>query len=237
MSNVPANDDDDEPGFFAKFRVPIVLFTLVAIAAGTWFAFFNKAEKPKKKSAPISMVSIMPPPPPPPTPPPTPPPPQPEQEQKEETKQEFVEETKPEAAPEPESAPEEAPLGTNLEGPGSDSFGLAKGGGGGMIGGTGKGKGGGGSKFGIYAGQVQSRVADALRSHKKTRSASMSVKVRIWVDSTGRITNAKLSGSSGDASVDRAICEEILSGLQLQNPPPEGMPMPVVMRLSATRPN
>jgi TonB family protein len=237
MSNVPASDDDDEPGFFAKFRVPIVLFALVAIAAGTWFVFFKKADKPKKKAASISMVNIMPPPPPPPTPPPTPPPPQPEQEQKEETKQEFVEETKPEAAPEPESAPDEAPLGTNLEGPGSDSFGLAKGGGGGMIGGTGKGKGGGGSKFGFYAGQVQSRVADALRSHKKTRSASLSVKVRIWVDSTGRITNAKLSGSSGDAAVDRAICDEILTGLQLQSPPPEGMPMPVVMRISATRPN
>ncbi len=95
-----------------------------------------------------------------------------------------------------------------------------------MIGGTGKGKGGGGSKYGLYAGQVQSRVADALRGHKKTRSASMSVKVRIWVDSTGRITNAKLSGSSGDAAVDRAICDEILTGLQLQSPPPEGMPMP-----------
>ena len=198
--------------------------------------FFQQGGKTEEKVRGDQHGEYHAPPPPPPTPPPTPPPPQPEQP-KEETKQEFVEETKPEAAPEPESAPDDAPLGTNLEGPGSDSFGLAKGGGGGMIGGTGKGKGGGGSKYGLYAGQVQSRVADALRGHKKTRSASMSVKVRIWVDSTGRITNAKLSGSSGDAAVDRAICDEILTGLQLQSPPPEGMPMPVVMRISASRPN
>lgn len=128
-------------------------------------------------------------------------------------------------------------MGTNIQGDGPDSFGLAKGGGGGLIGGRGTGKGGGGgSKFGAYAGQVQSRVVDALRNHKKTRSAALNVKVRVWADSTGRITRATLSGTSGDAAVDRAIRDEILTGLQLSSPPPEGMPMPIVMRLSATRP-
>ncbi len=237
MSGAPNQDDDDEPGFFAKFRIPVALVALIAVAAGTWFLFFNKAEKPKKKSASISMVNIMPPPPPPPTPPPTPPPPQPDEPKPEEVKQDFVEETKPDAAPEPESAPDEAPMGTNVEGPGGESFGLAKGGGGGMIGGTGKSGGGGGSKYGLYAGQVQSRVADALRSHKKTRSAALNVKVRVWADSTGRITRAKVAGTSGNPEVDRAIAEEVLTGLQLQNPPPEGMPMPIIMRLSALRPN
>ena len=94
-----------------------------------------------------------------------------------------------------------------------------------------------GSKFGAYASQVQSRVVDSLRNHKKTRSAAMNLKVRVWADSTGRITRATLSGTSGDATVDRAIRDEVLTGLQLQAPPPEGMPMPIVMRLSATRPN
>lgn len=239
MSTSPFDDEDDEPGFFQKFRIPIIALVCIAIGGGVWFAFFNKAEKPKKKSSSVSLVTIMPPPPPPPpTPPPTPPPEQPEETKPEETKQEFVEETMPDAAPEPESAPEEAPMGTNLEGPGSDSFGLAKGGGGGMIGGLGKsGGGGGGSKYGLYAGQVQSRVAEALRTHKKTRSAKLSVKVRVWADATGRITRATISGTTGDPATDRAICDEILTGLTLQRPPPEGMPMPIVMRLTATRPN
>lgn len=107
-----------------------------------------------------------------------------------------------------------------------------------MIGGTGTGTGAGSgrSKYGWYAGQVQSVVARALQSHKKTRSASMSVKIRIWVDGTGRVTRAKVSGTSGDPNVDRAIQSEVLAGLQLEEPPPADMPMPIVMRVSARRP-
>ena len=186
------------------------------------------------------MVNIMPPPPPPPpTPPPTPPPPQPEQQKVEDKREDFVEEAKPEDAPPPESAPEEAaPLGSNIQGEGADSFGLRGKGGSGMIGGIGSGKGGGGgTKFGWYAGQVQSRVVEALGKHRRTRSASLSVKVRIWADNTGRITRATLEGTSGDPAIDRAIQSEILNGLQLQEPPPEDMPMPIVMRITAKRPN
>jgi TonB family protein len=127
-------------------------------------------------------------------------------------------------------------MGTNIEGPGNDGFGLAKGGGGGLIGGTG---GGGkkGSKYGAYGAQVQSSVVQALRSHKKTKSAAMNVTARIWLDASGRVTRATLSGSSGDPGTDAAIREEILTGLKFQAPPPDGMPMPIVMRLKATRPN
>ncbi len=241
MSNENATDpDDDEPGFFEKFRTPVIVVGLLAVAVAVYFAFFSKAEKPKKKSAAVTMVNIMPPPPPPPpTPPPTPPPPQPEQQKVEDKREDFVEEAKPEDAPPPESAPEEAaPLGSNIQGEGADSFGLRGKGGSGMIGGIGSGKGGGGgTKFGWYAGQVQSRVVEALGKHRRTRSASLSVKVRIWADNTGRITRATLEGTSGDPAIDRAIQSEILNGLQLQEPPPEDMPMPIVMRITAKRPN
>jgi TonB family protein len=127
-------------------------------------------------------------------------------------------------------------MGTNIEGNGPDAFGLAKGGGGGLIGGKG-GSGKKGSKYGAYAAQVQTSVVQALRSHKKTKSASMNVTARIWLDASGRVTRATLTGSSGDSARDAAIREEILTGLQFQAPPPEGMPMPIVMRLKATRPN
>jgi TonB family protein len=127
-------------------------------------------------------------------------------------------------------------MGTNIEGDGNDGFGLAKGGGGGMIGGKGSG-GKKGTKYGAYAANVQTSVVQALRSHKKTRAASMNITARIWLDATGRVTRATLSGSSGNPATDSAIRQEILTGLQLQAPPPDGMPMPIVMRLKATRPN
>jgi TonB family protein len=128
-------------------------------------------------------------------------------------------------------------MGTNIEGNGPDAFGLAKGGGSGMIGGSGTGKGGKGSKFGGYASKVQGSVVQALRNHKKTKSATLNVTARVWLDATGRVTRATITGSSGDPATDAALRNEILTGLQMQAPPPEGMPMPIVMRLKATRPN
>ena len=107
-----------------------------------------------------------------------------------------------------------------------------------MIGGKGiGGSGGGGTKFGWYAGKVQSSVASALRNHRRTRSAKLSIKVRIWADSSGRVTRASLEGTSGDPATDSAITNEILTGLQLPEAPPQDMPMPIVMRISAKRPN
>ncbi|MBE2181031.1 MAG: TonB family protein, partial [Chthoniobacterales bacterium] len=108
-------------------------------------------------------------------------------------------------------------------------------GGGGLIGGRGTGSGG-ASRFGAYAGRVQSAVSAALRSHKLTRSARLSVKARIWVDKGGRVTRATLEGSTGDAATDNALRGEILTAITLPAPPPDGMPMPIVMRINATKP-
>ena len=230
---VTVEDEDEELTFFQKHRGKLVVAG-VAVFAGIAFVVVSPKEAPKKRSS-VNMVNIMPPlpPPPPPPPPPKEQPPEPETVKEEK----FV----PEDAPKPDpvaQAPDEAPMGTNLQGDGPNAFGLGVGGGGGMIGGRGTGKGGGsGSKYGLYAGQVQSSVAGALRNHKKTRAAALDVKVRIWVDATGRVTRATLSGTSGKPDLDAAIRDELLPGLQLQNPPPDGMPMPIVMHLSAARPN
>ena len=97
--------------------------------------------------------------------------------------------------------------------------------------------GGHGSKFGYYAGQVKSRIVDALRTNKKTRSAVMDVQVRVWVDGTGRITKVSLAKSTGDQVVDEAIRKEALADISLPDAPPQGMPMPIVMHFSAKRPN
>ena len=111
------------------------------------------------------------------------------------------------------------------------------------IGGSGNGDGngiggdGGGSKYGWYAAEVQARIADALRQNAKTRDVSLKIKVRIWSDSSGRITRAEISGSSGDPAVDIAIKTEVLTGLQLQEPPPQDMPMPIVMMIREQRPS
>ena len=82
---------------------------------------------------------------------------------------------------------------------------------------------------------MQSRIADALRRNGRTRNANLSMQVRIWADSSGRITRASLVGSTGDSALDSAIANEVLSGLQLQEAPPADMPMPINLRITARK--
>ena len=141
-----------------------------------------------------------------------------------------------EAKPEPQDAPSPS-IGTNVVGNGpADGFGLGANKGG-MIGGNGSGGKAGGSRFGWYANLVVKSITEALSQNSRTRNASFNIKVRIWSDVGGRVTKARLAETTGDPAVDEAIRTEILSGFQLKEPPPDGMPMPIVMRLTARRPN
>jgi hypothetical protein len=100
-------------------------------------------------------------------------------------------------------------------------------------GGNGLLNGGSGARFGFYAAQVQSGIKEALLQNNKTRTASISgVVIRIWVDNTARVTRAQLVGTTGNPSLDSAITDKVLTGLQLKEPPPSDMPMPIVLRLT-----
>lgn len=148
-----------------------------------------------------------------------------------------------EKQPEPEPKPLDEPppiLGTGIKGDGpADGFGLGSSGNGGGGGGSGLGGyGRGGGKWDNYARRVQSAIAEALRTNPKSRAAKISgLEVRIWPDSTGRVSRSQLVGSTGDPSLDQAIRNEVLTGLQLPEPQPQGMPSPIVLRLNARRPN
>ncbi len=231
------NDEDDET-FWEKYRALIVVGVIVLAIGGL---VLSQVLGPKK-TAParqenFTMVTLPPPPPPPPKP--TPPPPQatppPVDQKMDERPMEPQEAVKPDEAPPKPDTPPDQPLGTNNVGNGpGDNFGLGGPGGNGGFGGGGKG-GSGGSKYGYYAGQVQRRISDALQKNRATRTASMRVEVRIWPDATGRITRAELKSSTGDPALDSAIQSNVLNGLQLDSPPPVGMPLPIVLRLTAKK--
>lgn len=209
--------------FLRQYRIPLGIGAVVM----TLFVFgvvkLKSAGGPTPKRQEMVVVSLPPPPPPPQQPPPEPP-------KIVEQQQAFQPEEQPQdQPPEPPDAP---PLGTNIQGDGKgDAFGLNKSGNG-RIGGNNSTA----TKFGYYAGQVQSRVQDAMQRNPKTRAADLRVQVRIWPDKSGRVTRAELAGSTGDPAVDAALRNEVLVGLQLSQPPPDGMPLPIVMRLTARRP-
>jgi protein TonB len=237
-------DDNEERTFVQRHRVAIGFLAVVAalaVAAAIGMKILGGHSAPAKVNQ-VAMVKLLPPPP---TPPPTPPPqvqPQPTVQQMIEQKQMMEPETKPEKPEEKRDEPSKAhdkapgPLGLNAKGEGTgDAFGLVgKPGGNGFFG---DGGGGGGTRWGWYAGEVQARVEEALQRNPRTRSAALRLQVRIWPNTTGRVARAELVGSTGDPAVDAAIKNEVLTGLQLQEPPPSGMPLPIVMRITERRPN
>lgn len=218
------NNENTEPvGFLRRYRIAIIV---IGVLLGGVVAIAKLASNSGGSSRhdSITIVSLPPPPPPPPSFTPPPPPPQQEEQKME---QPMIKEDQPKAAEPPKDEP---PIGTGIKGDGpADGFGLGSGSG------TGFGQGSNGSKWGWYASQVSSRIQSALQQNRKTRSASMNVRVRVWPDATGRISRAQVAGSTGDPALDAAV-SDTLTGLQLQEPPPSGMPAPIVLQIAAKRP-
>jgi len=205
-------DFDDEPeqppqSFFKRFRIAIIVTGVVLIGIIAVAKIASSGGGSSKRD--------------------TPPPPPPQQEEQK-MEQPMIKEEQPKEAP----PKDEPPLGTGIKGDGPDSYGLSDKAGNGRIGSNGD-----GSKWGWYASQVQSRIQQAIQQNRKTRTASMSVNVRVWPDASGRISRAQIAGSTGDPSLDSALRDEVLTGLQLQQPPPAGMPAPITLRVTARRPH
>ena len=227
---MPRNDYDDRT-FLEKYGLAVLagILVLFAVVVGLGLYFFKGKIPPPHKPDEIAVHLLPPPPLPPPPPPPPPPktPPPPKEQKMVELKPKDQQPPKENKAPSPPSAP-----GPKASGPPSDD---GIGGGGGN--GSGDGIGGdGGTVFGYYASQVGDQVRSVLSSNPKTSKASFKVRIHIWADSTGRITRVSLSRSDDDPSVDAAIKGDVLIG-QMVPPPPQGMPMPIVMSLDGKRPN
>lgn len=207
---------------------------LAIVGAGLVLLSGGEQEPPRRVQE--FMVVSLPPPPPPPPPQVQPPPEEKMVEQPKitepEIKEEKVVEQPKDEAPNDDSKNDEPPgpisLESDAKGPGDMA---SKKGGRPVSGGAG-----GASRWGWYASMVQGQLEAALRANAKTRNAVMQVQVRVWADSSGRITRVALVSSSGNAEVDNAIRSEVLSGLMLRQPPPPDMPMPMVTRITARRP-
>lgn len=158
-------------------------------------------------------------------PPPPPPPPQvkPDEtppEPKPQPIDQPVTDTPPPPTPQAEPAPGDSAL-TAREGAGPSNYGLAVGDGGGTrIGGK---PGGGGDGFAAYANIAVGDIRRAAQSDTALSRGRYSVRLLVAVSAEGRITSVRLIDGSGDARRDAAI-ERRLTGLQLSQRPPQGLP-------------
>lgn len=229
-------EQDNEGSLGRRHRLKVIAAAVVVLGVAAILLFGGKSGGPKRKAPPLQMVAIALPPPPPPPPPRREPPPPSAQPEPTMIPQESV--TTPETKPEEAPAPSEPSLGTGIKGDGpADGFGLSSNGSGNYIGGgSGRTGGGSGSRWGWYAGQVQSALQSSLSGDPRTRSAALDATVRIWTDALGRIERVEVQGATGDPAVSAAI-KDVLTGLRLREPAPDGMPMPIVLRITARRPS
>jgi len=162
-------------------------------------------------------------------------PPEPEIKKKEE-----IIEQKPEEKPEEAESPDEPPpgndLGLDAEGTaGSDGFGLkANKGGRALIGGGGK-----GSllrKYAWYTRIVQDELRRQVQEHLDENGGlpegTHKALVRIEMDREGVIVHFELVGLSGNSAMDEAV-RETLKIARISEPPPEGMPRTMKIRISS----
>ncbi len=221
---------------------------LLALAVGAirWIAKSRDAPTPRKVVQ-FQMVNVDRAPPPRAPPPPPPQQPQKVDEEKVDEPQANRVELKAMDLPPPD-APPPTPGGGQLalaaegDGPG-DAFNLAGNPGGrGLLGsgglgdgsGVGVGSGDAQGRYGWYYARMQPDIEAVLRKSKKLSSSALVAEVKIWWDGAGRITRVQPVG----ASADPAVADEFraLVGVQLRQPPPADVPVPVIMRIKALRP-
>jgi protein TonB len=111
--------------------------------------------------------------------------------------------------------------------------------GGGLGDGSGDGEGdglgsGAGNKFGWYYAQTAVELESALKKEKELGTASARLELRVWVDGSGRISRIEPLRPESEPRVLEALQQTV--GLRLRQPPPEGTPMPMILRLTARRP-
>ncbi|MBY6239904.1 TonB C-terminal domain-containing protein [Methylosinus sp. Sm6] len=225
-------------GWFERYKAAIAVGGVTLTVGGIVVALTRHDDLPPPRQVrELTVISL---------PPPPPPPPPPDQKPIEETKfeeqqQEFqeqkpIEEAKADPVKDAKADEPPGPLSLDAKGQGpGDSFGLGGKPGGSAFGGGGGGGGGGG--WGWYASIVTSQLRSALEQNKKTRKANMRGKIRLWADQSGRVVRVQLAGSTGDAELDAALRSEVFGNLTLREPPPKGMPMPIIISITEQRPS
>lgn len=216
----------------------IATAVVVAIAVIVFAVKGLLADAGAKKRKTVHQIALL-------KPPPPPPPPKPEVKPPPEIKKEQVKIEQPKPQEQPQQS-KEPPPGENLKldtaGTGqSDAFGLQAGQGRDLtasapatIGGTGAiSSGSARAQYAFYINVIKRHFDEELAKNRKLRSGDYRVVINVWLARDGRIQRYELAGSSGSPDTDELLKTALSGMLPLPEPPPEAMPQPVRLRITA----
>jgi outer membrane biosynthesis protein TonB len=92
------------------------------------------------------------------------------------------------------------------------------------------------AKYGGYIQKIQAEVRQKVNKKLEQDGGIPKGKyqtlVKIVLDGGGAIVDYKVAGTSGNQKIDKAV-REALSGIRISDPPPEGMPKALTIRISS----
>ena len=157
---------------------------------------------------------------------PPPPPPPPKEPPKDQPKEVKVEQPRPQETPQP---PAEA---LKMEGAAGDSPSPFQAGtvtneykGGTTIGGK--------DQFAWFTGLLKGQIENALAKEKELAKGDYRLVIKVWIARSGKIERFELEESSGNMQTDGLIKTALNDIAPLSEPPPENMPQPVRLRITA----
>lgn len=201
--------------------VVIAVLGAAIIAIVTWGIMTlmgGKSGKPRKPP----VVTLLPDKPPPPPPPKEEKKPEPPKEDRKDVKIEPPKET-------PQPAQNEPLKMEGAAGDGDSAFGAGTVGreyAGGNIGSA-------GAMQGMYAGRLQRHLQEQLSRNRKLKESDYRVTVRVWLRRDGSVEKADLAQSTGNTGLDELLREALLQVAAMREAPPETMPQPIRIRVTA----
>lgn len=222
---------DDEVESTVSVWLKRMLMALVALSLlggiGYGIKSLMSGGAPQKKQ--VTTIKLIPdtPPPPPPPPPKEPPKEQPKPDAPKEVK---MEQPKPVETPPAEQIKMEGPAG---DGPSAFAAGAVnndyKGGEVKTIGSDG------GAKFNWYAGLVKSQIETALEKDKKLAEGQYKLTISVWLKPNGDVEKLTVVQSDAVPEIEQAIKAALDSMPAMREVPPEGMPQPIKLRITARK--
>ncbi|MQY51009.1 TonB C-terminal domain-containing protein [Rhodocyclus tenuis] len=84
-----------------------------------------------------------------------------------------------------------------------------------------------------YAGRLQRHLQEELNRNRKLRESDYRITVRLWLRHDGTVERAELAQSAGNAALDQLLRETLLQIAPMREAPPDNMPQPIRIRITA----
>lgn len=201
-------------------RIGMLIMVVVGVALLALFAWgvksllSGKSDRPRKPPT-VTLLPDKPPPPPPP----------PKEEKKPEAPKEQRNEPR---AEQPKDQAQNEPLkmeGAAGDGPGAFAAGSV---GRDYVGGSI-----GGAQQSVYASRLQRHLQEELNRNRKLRESDYRVTLRVWLRKDGSVDKAELAQSTGNPALDQLLRETLLQISAMREAPPDNMPQPIRIRVTA----